>query len=225
MEAMNISNNNNNTTETENLVIIRWWDDFYLKANNSRKPLPTIDPSVILHDLRIVVLLMIGCAGAFIVGCLLFCMFYKNERVLQMIPGTKEYKRREKEPDSFYPIPGLGSFTLGRGKTLSLLARAQLPGSRLHRKGIKPAISGLFATKDTEKTTVDDVNECKSDRSSLNESDGEYEAPDNTFPAGGEMEAKKKAKKKKKDHKRVKRHRKKNQFSTTIITSGELFPV
>ncbi len=218
---------------TENIIILQWWENFYSKANQSAKPVHQVDPLVFLKDVKVVVMLLVGFSGAFIVSCLIFWMFYKNERILERLPFTKEYKRRKKEPEpeSFYPIPGIGSFT--STQTLTLLAKTRLPGAR----SLKPAIAGLYSSKkkrasasasasagDTLKATAaEDVNEYRSDRSSLHESDGEYDAPDNTFPAGGEAEVRKKGRKKKREQKKVKRHRKKNQFSTTIITSGESF--
>ena len=228
----------------ENEIIMKWWGDHY-RPTNSSKDLPRIDESMILHNLKVVVLLLIGWVGAIIVGCLLFCMFYKNERILQTIPGTKEYKRREKEPESFYPIHHLGTLRTNQDKTLALLANPKLLGGRLGKtgcfktKGIKPAITGLYAKKDSKDSSkefkesktkgkgqlqVEENNE-KSDKSSFNESDGvdECDATDNTFPAGGELEVRKtKGKPKKRDKKRVRRLRKKNKFSTTIVTKGNV---
>ena len=234
----------------ENEIIMKWWGDHYRPSSNSSEDLPRIDESMTLHNLKVVVLLLIGCVGAIIVGCLLFCMFYKNERILQTIPGTKEYKRRKKEPESFYPIPHLGTLRTNQDKTLTLLANPKLLGGRFGKpgrfktKGIKPAITGLYAKKDSKESKDDDSNKefkenktkgkgqlqveennDKSDGSSFNESDGmdEYDATNNTFPAGGELEARKtKGKPKKRDKKRVRRLRKKNKFSTTIVTKGNV---
>ena len=231
---------NNSNENVENEIIMKWWGDFYTMSSNSNssEKLPWIDNSVTLHNLKVVVLLLIGCVGAIIIGCLLFCMFYKNERVLQTIPGTKEYKRRKKEPEPFYPIPHLGTLRTSQEKTLALLANPKLFGGlnktgRLQTKRFKPAITGLYAKKDSKAgdgvckeskvkdCKVEDNTEDKSDGSSLHESDGidEYDAPDNTFPAGGEIQARKtKGKRKKRDLKRVRRL--KNKFSTTIVTKG-----
>ncbi len=70
------------------------------------------DNSEELAELKVITLLVVGGVGAVIVGCLLFCMLYKNERILQSIPGTKQYKRKKAEPKMFFPIPRLAAVKL-----------------------------------------------------------------------------------------------------------------
>ena len=239
--------------ETESDLIFKWWGDFYRLANKSSRHLPEIDKSVILQNLKVVVLLAIGFVGAIIIGCLLFCMLYKNERILQTIPGTKEFKRRKKEPESFYPIRHSGTIRSNQDKTLTLLANPKVRGdgfgkaSLLKSTALKPAIPGVYASteniessgegvrkqskekeinKRVEKSRSqnhDDNDVFISDGSSLHESDGldEWYEPNNTFPAGGETEAKKKGKMKNLEVKKVRRLRKKNKYSTTIVTKGK----
>ena len=230
--------------ETESDLIFKWWGDFYRFSNKSSRHFPGIDESVTLQNLKVVVLLSVGCVGAIIIGCLLFCMFYKNERILQTIPGTKEYKRRKKEPQSFYPIPHSGTIRANRNKKISLFADSKLRGdgfgkaSRLKSKGLKHVkpttpICTIYASKDNFESSGEYVrkqskekevnkkvakskpqnNDYNSDGSSLHESDGLDECcePNNTFPTGGEKEAKKQGKMKKLDVKRVRRLRKKNK--------------
>ena len=239
--------------ETESDLIFKWWGDFYRLSNKSSRHLPEIDESVILQNLKVVVLLAIGFVGAIIIGCLLFCMLYKNERILQTIPGTKEFKRRKKEPESFYPIPHSVTIRSNQDNTLTLLTNPKFRGegfgkaNRLKSTTLKPAISSVYSSKEqielsgegvrkqskekevnkrverSKAQNHDDNDAFISDGSSLDESDGldEWYEPNNTFPAGGETEAKKQGKMKKLEVKRVRRLRKKNKYSTTIVTKGK----
>lgn len=149
--------------ETENDLIFKWWGDFYRLSNKSSRHLPGIDESVILQNLKVIVLLGIGCVGAIIIGCLLFCMLYKNERILQTIPGTKEFKRRKKEPESFYPIPYPGTIRANQDKTLTLFANPKLRGdgfgkaSSLKSALLKPAIPGIYASKENIESSGEGV--------------------------------------------------------------------
>ena len=70
------------------------------------------DNSEELEELKVITLLVVGSVGALIVGCLLFCMLYKNDRILQSIPGTKQYKRKQAEPKMYFPIPRLAAVRL-----------------------------------------------------------------------------------------------------------------
>ncbi len=209
-------------------LTMKLWINLY--GENDNKTLGDVDTvtcpnSSELQELRVVVLLVIGIIGALIVGALLFCMFYKNERILQTIPGTKEYKRRREEPEYYFPIPQLGAVKLvaSQGKSVALLAHAGLAETGL-LKGIKKKKAANTDKKDLKVPTTDDVNDgAKSDGSSFYESDGldDHDTSGQTFPAGGDRQVKNKNKKS--GGKRVKRLRKKNQFSTTVFTKGKLF--
>ena len=216
---------NNNSYD----LTMRLWINLYGENDNTTAPPPVTcaDNSEELQELRIIVLLVIGIIGAFIVGALLFCMLYKNERILQTIPGTKEYERRRKEPEYFYPIPRLGAIKTiaSQGKSVAYLTNPKLLESGIingdTRAGIKIKLTDMDGSnRECNKLEIDASDGKKSDESSFNESDGLDDECDNTFPAGGDRETKNK-KRTKKPGKRVRRLRKKNKYSKTLLVKSE----
>ncbi len=218
-------------------MTLKLWINLYGEQDNTTlrqlDPAPCSDDSADLQELRVVVLLVIGAVGLLIVGALLCCMLYKNERILQTIPGTKEYKRRKDEPEYFYPIPRLGAIKVlaRQGKAVAFLTHPELMESALFKgdktKGLKLSqISKATQHKDLDLLRVDDEKDprdaSRSDVSSFYESDGfdENDSPGNTFPAGGDRQIKKKKKQRQPGDKRIKRLRKKNKYSTTVFTKG-----
>ena len=194
---------NNNSDD----LTMRLWINLYGENDNTTEPPMVVTcagNSEELQELKIIVLLVIGIIGAFIVGALLFCMLYKNERILQTIPGTKEYERRQKEPEYFYPIPRLGAIKMvaSQGKSVAYLTSPKLlEGGILNgdtRAGIKIKLTDADSSiKECNKLEIDASDGKKSDESSFNESDGLDDECDNTFPAGGGRETKNKKRTKK----------------------------
>ena len=216
---------NNNSDD----LTMRLWINLYGENDNATVPPPVTcaDNSEELQELKIIVLLVIGIVGAFIVGALLFCMLYKNERILQTIPGTKEYHRRQKEPEYFYPIPRLGAIKMvaSQGKSVAFLTNPELLEDGIlngdTRAGIKIKLADVNrSNRKCNKLEIDTSEVKKSDESSFNESDGLDDECDNTFPAGGSRETKNK-KRTKKPGKRVRRLRKKNKYSTTVFVKSK----
>ena len=224
---------NNNSDD----LIMKLWINLYGENDDDNITILTsetlADNSDELQEVRVIVLMVTGAVGALIIGSLLCCMCYKNERVLQSIPGTKEYKRRQKEPEYFYPIPRLGAIRMvaSQGNSVAFLANHKLlEKGFLKDVNAKSDIKIKIADTDAEKKEnselkIEGDDGTKSDESSFNESDGlddEGDVPNNTFPAGGGREVRNKKKTKKSGHKRGKRLRKKNKYSTAIFVKGKL---
>ena len=223
-----MSESNNNSYD----LSMKLWINLYGENddNITTPPVTCADNSDQLQEVRIVVLMVIGVVGGLIIGSLLFCMCYKNERVLQSIPGIKEYKRRQKESEYFYPIPRLEAIRMvaSQGDFVAFLANPKLLEKGTindinPKAGIKIKITDTSAiTTDENDPAMEGNDGTKSDGSSFNESDGLEDVPDNTFPAGGGREVRHKKKTKKPGDKRIKRLRKKNKYSTTIFVKGNI---